>query len=164
MGEQNPAPIIITPDPVKIRLSPLGFQTWAKQFLKAAQAIEDTDEFFPVRYFLTCRTIELALKAYLLARGCSRKELKDKIRHDLCRALKKAQGESLAEVVELSDAEREAVNKANVPYNSKRFEYFEVVDAMRGFPDRPDAALLLGVAEKLAIGVQATCEASVNTT
>ena len=69
-----------------------------------------------------------------------------------------------ADVVELSDAEREVVNKANDLYSSKRFEYFEVLDAMQGFPDRPDAALLLQVAERLAMGVHASCMEASNAT
>ena len=166
MNEKAPSPITLRPDPVVCRLSPLGFQMWATQFLEAAKAVQvqGTDKFSPVQYFLTCRTIELALKAHLLARGYTPKKLKGKIGHNLYKALKKAQGESLADFVELSDAESEVVKKASGPYRSKRFEYFEVLDALKGFPERPDTTLLLQVAERLAIGVHASCEEFKSTT
>jgi len=157
VSEEKPAPIIITPEPVTVRLSPLGFQMWATQFLQAARAVEETGSFSPVRYFLACRSIELALKAYLLARGHSPMSLKNSMGHDLCKALAKAQDESLADVVALTDAESEVVKSANSLYRSKRFEYFEVLDAVRGFPNRPDMVLLLHVAERLALGVHRTC-------
>ena len=154
---KKPAPILITPEPVTIRLSPLGFQGWAAQFLQAARAVEEAGSFSPVKYFLVCRSIELALKAYLLARGHAPKSLKKEIGHDLSRALVSAQDASLDGVVALTDAEIRVVKQANDHYRSKRFEYFEVFDAARGCSGRPDMLLLLHVAEKLTLGVHQTC-------
>jgi hypothetical protein len=61
----------------------------AEAYLAAARrSDEDAGEFSP-KYFLFCHAIELALKAYILAKGGTERETK-KIRHDLIAAWSRA--------------------------------------------------------------------------
>jgi hypothetical protein len=57
----------------------------AEAYLAAARRLDEHAGQFSPKYFLLCHAIELALKAYILARGGTEKETK-KIRHDLIAA------------------------------------------------------------------------------
>jgi hypothetical protein len=156
MADDRPAPVVLQPGTATVRLTPLGFQEWARQFLQGANSVEATDTFSPVRYFLVCRSIELALKAFLLARGHDKKKLKT-LRHDLAKVLAFAGQNALDDVVALADDEKATVVAASGLYSSKRFEYFEVLDAVTGFRGSPDIDQLSAIAAKLVSGVERTC-------
>lgn len=54
------------------RLSSLGLIVYADHYLyaaKTAQPSQNSGEFHPARLFLVCRSLELALKAFLSLRG-----------------------------------------------------------------------------------------------
>src|SRR5687768_817351 len=58
------------------RLSPVGLHRYSADFLRAAEAVAPPDRpFSPVTLYLACRTIELALKAFLSAQGFSLRTL-----------------------------------------------------------------------------------------
>jgi len=59
-----------------LHINPLGFHRYASEFLRAAQDFRMNDGFSPVPYYLVCRSIELALKAFLLAKGIPEGEVK----------------------------------------------------------------------------------------
>ena len=82
---------VIKAEPGMLHINPLGFHRYASEFLRAAQDFRMNDGFSPVPYYLVCRSIELALKAFLLAKGIPEGELKGKsLGHNLEEVLKKA--------------------------------------------------------------------------
>ena len=50
----KPEPIVITPEPVVVRLGPLGFLRYAGEFLNAAHSVPRLPTFSPVPYYLYC--------------------------------------------------------------------------------------------------------------
>jgi hypothetical protein len=61
--------VVIKVPPMVLHISPLGFHRYASEFLRAAQGFKINDGFSPVPYYLICRSTELSLKAFLLAKG-----------------------------------------------------------------------------------------------
>jgi len=61
----------------------------AEAYLAAARRLDEGGSQFSPKYFLLCHAIELALKAYILAKGGTEGDIK-KIRHDLVAALSRA--------------------------------------------------------------------------
>ena len=79
---------VIQVNPVHIFITPLGFHTYATDFLTAARDLKPSGHFPPVPYYLCCRAIELSLKSFLLGKGVTKKMLKKKLGHDLVKTLK----------------------------------------------------------------------------
>lgn len=121
-------------------ISPLGFHRYASEFLSAARSIEQSDIFSPVPYYLLCRALELTLKAFLLARGLSKKELKNmkKYGHDLEKLFNISDEMGLRSITHISDEYKQLVSASNDYYGSKAFEYFDVYRAMQGYSGLPD--------------------------
>ena len=61
-----------------VLLRPSMFHALAREFVWAAESYEMTDSFSPVHYFLYCRSVELSLKAFLLAKGVDISRLKSR--------------------------------------------------------------------------------------
>ncbi len=152
---------IVVPS-ITANLSPLGFHHFGSDFVTAASAFPSTDRYSPLPYYLYCHAIELFLKAFLLTKGISRNELSKKaiFSHDLIKGLILARQNGLPTVIMLSAADEAELGKANIYYNEKGFEYFDVTEAMRGFSNRPDLSTLRTIAEKLQIKLKAVCEAA----
>ena len=152
---------VIKVSPVKARIGPLGFHKYAADFLQAAKSVEKRDSFSPVPYYLYCRAIELVLKAYLLAKGVSVKELKNSRRlgHDLVKALNMAKSLGLDTVIRLKSKEEEEITKANDYYKSKGFEYFGL--QMLAYPDLPDLLVLDRCSSRLVTKLKSVCVAAV---
>jgi hypothetical protein len=147
--------------PATVRISPLGFLLYAKDFLQAEASFVDPGRYSPVPYFLICQSIELALKAFLLARGREVADVKNEIRHDLGLALEKAKEAGLGGTVGISTEVEAAVSRATVYYkDGKRFQYFRVVDAVRAYPDLPNLAVLREFAQVLAERLEPICLAA----
>lgn len=137
--------------PIKIRVSPYGFYLYANDFFSAATLWKDLKRFSPVPYYLYCRSIELALKSFILChdKNITTEKLKDKKKygHDLIKCLNQAEkvfGKRL-----LEDKERENVEKANKYYKEKGFEYFRVIDFVCGRQNIPDLLILKQASSKL---------------
>lgn len=123
-------PIVIKPEPVVVRISPLGFHRYASEFLRAARSVSVDSSFSPVPYYLYCRSLELALKAFLLTKNVSIRELKSRhLGHDLVKVLDKAKTIGLGQLFTVTSAHERELVKANNYYTSKGFEYFEVMKA-----------------------------------
>src|SRR5258706_5708298 len=115
---------------------------WAGDFLHAAKAsIETARRGSVVQHFLCCQSIELGLKAYLLLKGRTRKELANTRRfgHQLDRLLKVCESERIGKHVPITDDDRRLIQEAGSWYVNpdKRLPYFQVLDALRGFRDLP---------------------------
>ena len=89
-----------------LRLSPYGFIHYAKEFFSAAQSIPRQDRFSPVAYYLYCHSLELGLKAFILAQGGKVDDVKNDLKHDLIKALEKAKNVGLDSFTRISPSER----------------------------------------------------------
>jgi len=141
-----------------LHISPLGFHRYASEFLRATKDFKINDGFSPVPYYLICRSLELALKAFLLAKGVPQKRLKERnLGHDLEKVLKKAISMGLDKVLSITPQHEEELKKANNYYASKGFEYFKVIRAMTGYRDLPDISVLSDLASLLVTKLESLC-------
>jgi hypothetical protein len=113
-------------------MMPWALHHYASEFMKAGKSLGMKEKFPPVGYFLYCRSIELALKAFLMTKNISVNTLKRKkgIGHDLERALEEAEKQGLLNIVEIPDYYEEELRKANYYYKGKAFEYYDNYEAM----------------------------------
>jgi HEPN domain-containing protein len=87
----------------------------AEEFLRACRALpKRTPPDWP-RYFMACHAVELALKAFLAARGRSVDELAKGFGHDLKKLLDEAMSEGLTIGV-LARGELEQLNEAHTRF------------------------------------------------
>jgi len=73
----NPGNTVITPATATVNISPIGFHHYASQFAASARQAQAGlgGTFSPVPYYLYCRSLELVLKAFLLAKGVPKDDL-----------------------------------------------------------------------------------------
>lgn len=137
-----------------------AFGTWrfASEYLRAAEAVEaiaknDADIAAP-RYYLLGHGIELALKAFLLAKDVSIAELRSMklMGHDLEKALIRAEGLGLSALVPLSSEERSFIVLLNKTYQPKEHEYIET-----GYAVWPQTSLLFAVLKKVLAAIKPEC-------
>jgi hypothetical protein len=149
-------PVVVTPEPARFRISPLGFHQRACEFVDASKLLsEKAGRFSFVAAFLACRGIELALKAYLLARGDSIEEVKG-LRHDLSKTLVESYARGMDVVVNLTSQERELVMAINGDYVENKFAYFDLFSAVVA-PKNPDLHQLPAIASKILDGIERGC-------
>jgi len=149
-------------DPVKVVLGPLGFHGFATKFLEATKFVNTTNKFSPVPYYLYCRAIELSLKAFLLTKGVSLKKLKKNLGHNLVKILSEAKSKSIEQIVLIIPEEEEEIRKANKYYNSKGFEYFQVINAAEGYPELPQLSILAELAKRLVNEIEQPCSEAIS--
>ena len=114
--------------------TPIGFHHYASDFAEwAARAHAHKTKFYsPVPYYLYCRALELTLKAFLLANGVTKSQLKKrKLGHDLLALLERATNLGVETVLEIKPLWRSQLLIANDFYTNKEFEYFSVGSALR---------------------------------
>lgn len=99
------------------------FHRYACQFLDASRCVPTDGTYSPVPYYLVCHALELGLKAFSMAKGETTECVKDKLRHNLKKALKRARKYGLDGIIIFSAEEQGELRKANKYYNSKGFEY-----------------------------------------
>jgi hypothetical protein len=146
---------------------PLGFHILAREFLGAAEDIQVKGDFSLVQGFLYCRSIELSLKAFLLAKNVPVSRFKGRkgIGHDLNRGLKEAELKGLVDIVEIPSIYKEELRKANDYYATKQgFEYMDDYDVLmrwRSVSDFPSIEVLSDFASRLVAKLGKVCEESV---
>jgi len=151
-------PIVIKPEPVVVRISPLGFHRYASEFLHAARSVRVGPSFSPVPYYLYCRSLELVLKAFLLTKDVSVRELKSRnLGHDLVKVLDRAKTLGVKQLLTVTSAHEKELVKANNYYASKGFEYFEVMKAVHGYPELPEVSVLAELASHLLAALEPVC-------
>jgi hypothetical protein len=155
---------VLKAEPARIHLTPFGFLRYARHFLTAAQALPADPKFSPVPYYLLCHSIELALKAFVMASGKPLDFVKNQLGHDLQKALKAANDLGLAAVAAVPPDEEAEIDKAHEYYNvkAKGFEYFNIEPAVTGYPDLPSLPVLEMVAERLVRKLEPVCLAAAN--
>ena len=133
-------------------MSPGGFHLWATQFHKCGKdaLYSNTDKFSPVPYFLLCLAIELEIKSKLLNR-MSLEQVKHKFGHKILKAYEEL--DTLEKV--LNEEEECTLRKASELYDvpKKQFEYFCVLNAVKGYKEFPNLTSLSAIANKLIGGV-----------
>lgn len=141
-------------------ISPLALNHYAKDFLRAGSSLEDLPnmEFSPVQAYLLAHAIELALKAFLRADGMSLKALKKKeYGHKLADLLGEAESRGLCAAVSLKPEHLAAIRRADQYYSEKIFEYPNLGEMLKGYPKKPNPALLRDAAEVLVRELEAVC-------
>ena len=127
-----------------------------REFLDASLLLSAKSARFSfVAAFLACRSIELGLKAYLLARGDTLEDVKE-IQHDLNKGLTESFARGIDVVVQLTSDERDLILSVNNDYMGHNFAYFDLQSAVVA-PKNPDLHLLPTIARKLLNGVERGC-------
>jgi hypothetical protein len=129
---------------------------YASEFFEAALAADDKmgakkgyELFAPIPVlFLVGQAIELALKAYLLAKGVELRELRRNYGHELHRSLRKAKELGLADIVALSAEDEDVLEVLDALYSTKQLQY--IVTGAKTFPA---FGPLQSVAQKLLDGI-----------
>ena len=109
----------------KQNTTPSGFLTHAREFLAAGVLVLNRAEGVSLpAYFLLGRSVELSLKAFLLARGVEASELKfRKYGHNLSSLLDAALKHGIMREVKLETIEIGVIKLLSYDYMEKRFEY-----------------------------------------
>jgi len=106
------------------RVTPLGLIRYSQEYFKAYKVIQEKDNsvmyLLLVKYFLLCRSMELAFKTFLRLKGYSLKQLKNILGHDLDKLLSELNTKHNILLDKESLIALEVVNKY---YKSKQFEY-----------------------------------------
>jgi HEPN domain-containing protein len=145
-----------------IRVTPFGFYHRARDFVEAAELLrQQTERFSPIAAFLFCRASELALKAFLLARGDSLDQVKA-LGHDLTRALTDSYARGIDSAVALDPADRQMLLDVNDDYVGHKLAYFDVAWSVGPRSPAQDLESLGGVARKLVEGVERGCREAVD--
>jgi hypothetical protein len=146
------------------RIGPAFLLVYADHFLLAAkstQAPATAPQFPLVRTFLVCRAVELALKAFLSLRGCSLVALAGgPYGHDLKSLIEVAEKQDFHALVKLDDRQRAEIIRASTYYLEKVLEYPALTEAVRAYPDLPDANVLIDAAEALVSALREPCLAA----
>jgi hypothetical protein len=138
------------------RTTPVGLARYATDFFEAALAADDKlgkkvghEVIAPIPVmFLVGQSIELALKAYLLAKGVELRQLRRDYGHELHRSLRKAKELGLLNVVALSEEEEGVIELLDSLYSTKQLQY--IVTGAKTFPV---FGPLESVARKLVYGI-----------
>lgn len=104
------------------------------------------------RYYLLGHGIELALKAFLLAKGVPHEKLRSMklMGHDLEKALARAEGLGISDLVTLSSEERVSIELLNKTYQTKEHEYITT-----GYVQWPQTTMLFSVLNKVLPAIKA---------
>lgn len=142
--------------------TPLGFHRFADDFGEWAERSHDETphHYSPVPYYLYCRSIELALKAFLLAKGLSKQQVaSQRLGHSLASLLAQARTHGLHLLVCMEPTWEEEVARADKQYTNKDFEYFTV----RFHLDRkPALTALRQFSHALRVGIRQVCVEAAN--
>jgi hypothetical protein len=148
------------------RMGPIGLHLYAEKYLIAAKALpapghtESTpprELFEPVRPYLVCHSIELALKAFLSLKGQKMADMKFQVGHQLTSILADADSQGLASQVAITSDQRTAIRDATAYYAGKVFEYPAVGEALFAYPSMPPLSLLMEAATALIDALRQPC-------
>jgi hypothetical protein len=137
--------------------TPLGFHRFACDFGSWGERAHDeaSDHYSPVPYYLYCRSIELVLKAYLLARGLSKQEIASRrLGHGLMPLLAGARDHGLDALVQIESTWQRELARADDQYTKKDFEYFTVRFHVS---DKPSLEALRQLSRALREATRQTC-------
>ena len=132
-------------------VTPRGLHTHAVAFGAAAEAVNASRISDPLpKYFLWGRTIELALKSFLLAEGQTATNLKSNaFGHDLNALFREAVARGISKMIGANTTNSAIVRVLNLDYLSKRFEYRHT----RASYHLPDVELTRQLVKRLLRGI-----------
>jgi len=136
---------------VSLAPTPRGLHIHAVAFSVAAEVVEASIVEDPLpTYFLFGRTIELALKSFLLAEGIPIAKLKSKaLGHDLDALFSESERHGISKYIGREAIYYGIVKVLNIDYLSKRFEYRQTGAVYR----LPDAVLIRRFINRLLQGI-----------
>ena len=145
---------------VPLLLGPSGFHVRATSFVECADSLSQGKRpWLVVQAFLYARATELALKAFLLAKGNTIMDAK-KLGHDLEKLLKRAKELGLDQMVPPRKGDADLFRRLNEYYCDKRLEYFELESAWQGFPGLPKSPALQDTVHRLLTGIVPLCRSA----
>ena len=157
----EPRSVTIYPQSIVVNISPMAFHGWSEQYLAAARAVPSRQGFSPVPYYLHGLAMELALKAFLLAKGISRTTLANrKLGHNLHALLTESEQRGLQQYSPITAAHRFHLSLLNDYYASRALEYFDLEKALKGFSGLPDLALVGAFLDALLASIEAICHSA----
>jgi hypothetical protein len=136
--------VTLTPGATHFNISPEAFRILARDYFKCYLDFQAPRRFSPVPFFLCCRAIELALKAEHLE-SKPQKKVKGLYDHYIL----KAYTDLNADQKTLTPDEVALLKTASAIYAAKRFEYFNVIDAVSAYKKFPDLDSLAALARKI---------------
>jgi hypothetical protein len=149
------------------RLMPAALHFYAKDYLVAAESLkrQDSDGFPFVHYYLVSHSLELALKAFLSAKGSRTRILKNSFNHSLRKLLAEAQRTGLPDLVCLQQEHIEQIKRADTYYFENPVFQYPSISEMNGgiflpkkcFPDKPNLPVLLAAARLILEGIEDFC-------
>lgn len=141
------------------RMGPSALWFYAKSYLNAGRALPAPEApYEPVRYYVTCHSIELALKAYLSLKGDTMLKLAENaFGHNLTNIFAHAEAQGILSEIPLTNLHCDEIQRAAEYYGEKVFEYPAVGEAIRAYPRLPDLSLLLEAAEVMCNCLEAPC-------
>jgi HEPN domain-containing protein len=153
--------VTVHPQPIVVNISPMAFLSWSGQYLAAARAAPPGQGFSPVPYFLHGLALELALKAFLLAKGVPRRALRSRrLGHDLRALLGKCEQQGMGQHLQITDSHRTHVSLLNDYYCPRDLEYVNLAKALKGFSGLPDLAVVGAFLDALLKSIKALCDAA----
>lgn len=137
------------------RTTAAGLWRFSKEYLHAASLVSKANngDFSHPAHFLFGRSIELVLKAFLIARGVPYCKLRNRpFCHSLANLLKEARRRRLGLECKLSTKEVETIVMLDSEYSSKRHEYI-----VTGSFSAPKNVALLFLTTKLVTALERYC-------
>lgn len=148
-----PRKIVLSPAPATFNVTCYGFHLWAEDFLAAEKLYAPTARTGSfVAHFLCCQSIELSLKGFLSLKGVKRTDLKKRFGHNLGRLYKEASGLDIGSFVTLKPEDLNLLHKVDGWYDTaggKKFQYFDVWEALHAFKNAPDLSGIEDLANRL---------------
>lgn len=146
--------------PGPLVMSPVAFLTMSGRFLAAAKKVQGEQdvvpEHYPAGHYLLGHSIELALKAYLLAEGYGERQLR-RLGHDLDQCLEAADQHGLRGHVTLTGDEAAAIALLNELYETKQLEYSQPLPEGGRLVSVPAPSVLTAIGAKLNQALRTHC-------
>jgi hypothetical protein len=151
--------IVTTPEPATLRVSPVEFYLTARDLCNGADLLrKHSTPSLRVVASLYCQTVESALKAYLIARGKTPRQVK-RWRHDLNRLLTETAALGIYDLIVITHEEGTLLMSTAKKYARNRLAYFDDITDLWICPgvQRPDLDALASLARKLVSGIERGC-------
>lgn len=132
-----------------------GMWRYGNDYLKASMYVlaQYPDQPFVPYLSLLGQSIELSLKAFLLAKGAALTDLKNKYRHDLKALVEETKRQEIESHVTLENTHWAVIILMSDEYKTKRYHYIRTGKMMV-----PDLRLGHEAAEQLSTGIESICK------
>lgn len=131
-----------------------GLWRYGNDYFNAAFTLHKhhAESAFTPFYATVGQSIELSLKAFLVASGVEVQDVRKKFGHRLIDLLKESKGKGLEKVVKLEDSHWGMIDLMSKEYSGKRYHYIETGRLML-----PHSEGILHAAQTLTVGLQDYC-------